>query len=45
MPSVYSRGIKVIPKIIEGVNEFMDKKGYKTIKDIPVITDKFSVPA
>lgn len=39
--SIYSRGIAVIPKIHKELNEWMDKKGYKTIADVPVITDKF----
>ena len=38
---IYSRGISVIPKILTGLNEFMDRKGYATIKDIPNITGQF----
>ncbi|HAA89644.1 MAG: Dihydroorotate dehydrogenase family protein [Thermoanaerobacterales bacterium 50_218] len=31
---IYSRGVDVLREIIDGLNEFMDRKGYKTIKDM-----------
>lgn len=31
---IYMRGVQVIGEIIKGLEEFMDRKGYKTIKDM-----------
>lgn len=31
--AVYSRGVGVLKEAIDGMNEFMDRKGYKTVKD------------
>jgi len=39
--AVYSRGVGVLSKTIAELENWMDEKGYKTIKDIPVITDQF----
>lgn len=32
--AIYSRGVGVLKEVIEGLNAFMDRKGYKTINDM-----------
>ena len=41
--AVYSRGVGVLKKCIEGMEEFMDRKGYKSVEDFRgCVVDDFS---
>ena len=39
--AIYSRGVGVLSKSITGLNDWMDRKGFKTIKDIPDLTKDY----
>lgn len=41
--SVYSRGVGILADCIEGMNSFMDRKGYKSVEDFRgCVVDQFS---